>query len=330
MKRLSPINIPGLTATVAPVSELLEAGVKRWRLYSDDLDAPLWGTRAAPNVDGRTLETRVEALRILLTEGQFISRRSAARCLGIPTPPPPSWEKPLLKHGRGLPKRLLVAGEVPTNPLLEVGAIRPRRAPMRAGLSWHQLRPNVLKEMPAAPHWLPAPEDVWALLGAVCSVDDLIVAGDHLISTTRRSEGAKCTLEQLTCAADRFTGCVGVGKLRVALPQVRAEVASPAETWCRLLIVRAGLPEPVTNCSVPVEGRVLHADLGYPQWRIAIEYDGAYHFEGGARQAKFDNDRHERMRDAGWYVLVVTSIDQERPQGFLARLARAIERAQLG
>lgn len=73
---------------------------------------------------------------------------------------------------------------------------------------------------------------------------------------------------------------------------------------------------------------MLHADLGYPQWRIAIEYDGMYHFENGAKQLKFDAARYERMREAGWTVLQLTSLDLKAPREFLDRLAKAIARAR--
>lgn len=308
MRRLTPINAPGLTAGVVRVSDLREAGVKRWRCYANDLDVPVRGTRAHPNVDGTSWEARASGLQLLLSEGQFISRRSAARLLEIPIP----WEP-------ADPNRLVQ---------FEVGAIRSRRPPEMRSVIGHQVQPGVLSEVPAAPYWLPTPADVWALMGGVVGVDDLIIAGDHLISKVRKNPTPGCTFEQLAEAVGRFKGSRGIGRLRAALPHVRDGVASPPETQVRLFVVRAGFPEPLPHCPVPTPGRILHADLGYPQWRIAIEYDGAYHFENGADQAKFDIERCERMRDAGWEVLNLTSHDLRNPKPFLARLARKIEGAR--
>lgn len=309
MRQLSPIQLPDPTVKVVRLQDLRAAGAKRWRCYGSDLDIPMRGTRSLAHADGTSWEVRMAALQLLLSSGQFVSRCSAAQLLSIPVPA--AWQP----------------GRTSRSIKLEVGAFRPRRPPQRKGVTGHQVRRGLLNTMPSAPDWLPDPADVWALMGAVVRVDDLIIAADHLISTVRRQRTPGCTFEQLADAVERFKGCQGIGRLKEALLYTRAGVASPPETKMRLSVVRANLPEPITNCPVLTPERELRADLGYPQWRIAIEYDGAYHFAGGAAQAKFDNDRCERMRDAGWVVLRVTSLDLQNPRPFLVRLRRAIERA---
>jgi len=100
------------------------------------------------------------------------------------------------------------------------------------------------------------------------------------------------------------------------------------ESRLRLLILAAGFSEPETSCPVPVAGEILHADLGYRELKIAIEYEGSYHFEGGAEQARRDIARHEAMRAAGWNVLLVTALDMRDPRNFLSRLVAALGAAQ--
>lgn len=78
---------------------------------------------------------------------------------------------------------------------------------------------------------------------------------------------------------------------------------------------------------MPTAGRELHADLGYPRLRIAIDYEGAYHFENGTEQARRDVERYEAMVAAGWRVLRVTALDLRDPSSFLKRLADAIAEA---
>ena len=308
MRRLTPIHAPSLSAEVVRVRELREVGVKRWRLNAADLGIPTYGIRAAPGVEGAAWATRVAGIQLVLSKGQFISRCSAARLLLFPLP----WR---------------LSGRAPQVPI-EVGAVRPRRPPERRGVTGHQVQPGVLRSSPSAPDWLPDPADVWGLLGAVLGVDDLIIVGDHLVSQVRRAPGPGCTPADLLDTVSRFAGAQKIDRLRQALQQVRTGVASPSETLTRLAIVRAGLPEPVTQCLVATTERTYHADLGYPQWCIAIEYDGQYHFEGGDAQLNFDNERREAMQDAGWVVLSVTSVDLRDPTKFLRRLRRAIARAR--
>lgn len=255
---------------------------------------------ALPDADPESFQTRVAAVRLKLRPGMLFSRRTAAALLGIPAPAPD---------------------------LIDVAAIRPRRPPERPQVRGHQLGSQTLIRLPDPPAWLPEYVDAWATLAAVCSVDELVMAGDFLVSGSSRWDEPHCSIADLRAAVRRFRGCVGVTKLGAAVELIRSGVESPAETLTRLTIIRSGLPEPRTCCPVPVSGRVLHSDLGYPRLKIAIEYEGEYHFSGGVEQARRDLARAEAMRDAGWRVLYLTALDLRDPREFLARLAREIRAA---
>ncbi|SMX77810.1 Protein of unknown function (DUF559) [Brevibacterium antiquum] len=92
-----------------------------------------------------------------------------------------------------------------------------------------------------------------------------------------------------------------------ALEMMREGVDSPRETWLRLWLINHGFPEPVIHpairCSV-VPG-VLHPDLGYPEKKVAIEYEGDHHRSSDAQFAA-DNRRLEALNAAGWTVLRVS------------------------
>lgn len=298
MRRLQPIQLPGANSPVARVSDLRAAGVPHNRLYASDQARPIYGVASLEGVDPTSFATRVAATQTLLKAGTFLSRRTAARMLGLPV-------------DRGSER-------------IDVGGVRPEMPPRRAGMAPHQIRPGQLSELPQGPNWLPQPADAWALLGAVSTVDELVVAGDFVLSGPTRFAPALCRLEDLTAAVARFAGTKGASRLREALPLLRTGVESPAESRIRLQIVRAGLPAPQTCCPVPTVFRVYHADLGYARWKIAIEYQGEYHYTGGLEQARRDNERHEAMRAAGWRVLFATAHDLRDPRNFLARLAEAI------
>ena len=68
----------------------------------------------------------------------------------------------------------------------------------------------------------------------------------------------------------------------------------------------AGLPAPVPQCAVVVDGEEFHLDAAYPQQRIGIEYQG---FDVHRTRSAFDADhRRDRLLTlAGWSVLYFTS-----------------------
>jgi hypothetical protein len=110
----------------------------------------------------------------------------------------------------------------------------------------------------------------------------------------------------------------------VALVEPLSE--SPMESRLRTLLVNAGFEVPVPqylvrNARGDVVGR---ADFAYPEHRIIVEYDGAFHWE----QRREDDRRRDAMRALGWTVLVASRADYyEHPQAFLAQLRRAFAAA---
>jgi very-short-patch-repair endonuclease len=96
------------------------------------------------------------------------------------------------------------------------------------------------------------------------------------------------------------------------------------ETRLRLLLMRAGLPEPELNPAVPVDGRVLHPDLLYRPWALVLEYEGDGHRTDPTAWRR-DISRREALQSAGYRVLQVHSDDlRVDPQCLVARVSRAI------
>ena len=48
-------------------------------------------------------------------------------------------------------------------------------------------------------------------------------------------------------------------------------------------------------------------DFAWPQAKVALEYEGAYHFEDG--QIARDDERVDRLRAAGWIVIRISAAD---------------------
>lgn len=82
---------------------------------------------------------------------------------------------------------------------------------------------------------------------------------------------------------------------------------SPMETRLRYLLVSAGLSRPTAQHVIrDASGNfVARLDLAYLGHRLAIEYDGAFHWE----QRGEDDRRRDAVRALGWTVLVVSAAE---------------------
>jgi very-short-patch-repair endonuclease len=89
------------------------------------------------------------------------------------------------------------------------------------------------------------------------------------------------------------------------LDQVEPLSESPMETRMRVELVRSGLPRPIAQFEVKDARGVLagRVDLAYPEHKLAVEYDGAWHWE----QRMEDERRRARIRALGWEVLVYSA-----------------------
>lgn len=132
---------------------------------------------------------------------------------------------------------------------------------------------------------------------------ELVQAAEHLIHKEHTTYGQlQAYLEQ--CHLD------GVVRARRVFAYVRERVESPMETLVRLALVFARLPEPEPNPDIlDGAGRfVARCDLVFWQWRVIVEYDGAWH-ERSRKQRARDRTRREALERLGWTVIVVLEDD---------------------
>ena len=161
-------------------------------------------------------------------------------------------------------------------------------------------------------HGLPltSPGQTFHDLAVDLSLVDVVVLGDAFVRAGPVTPG------DLVDAACRLGGPGTLAAGRAAA-YVRAGVDSAMETRLRLLLVLAGLPEPVVNVPVRDEltGRVRYRlDLAYPELKIAIEYDGRQHAES-TEQWRWDVQRREELEADGWRLVVVLASDVYRSPG---------------
>jgi hypothetical protein len=127
------------------------------------------------------------------------------------------------------------------------------------------------------------------------------------------------------------SGRPGVTRLRAALalrsPHRRVP-ESERETLLLEVMAQFGLPMPVPQLEVrDTDGRLLaRVDAGYPEHRIAIEYDSdQIHTEPDALAR--DNRRRNRLMAAGWTVIAARNQDIQSEGGdFCRTVAAALNR----
>lgn len=313
---MSRTALPPSLGDTFGVSDAKAAGVSTSRLRRGDLHRPFHGVRSLITLDAARADRfgapigvaerdhlhRAQAFAARMGEHEFFSHVTAAVIWGIPVP------------------MSLVTGPV------HVSVLSPRRLPRSRGVRGHQARECSTKVTldPWTDLRVTTPATTWATLGAlITDLRDLVAAGDGAIRTWRR-DAALASIEALQAAAEAGRR-VGVRRLREALPLLRTRSASRPETRVRLELVWAGLPEPELNYDIIHAGeRIACVDLAYPQFKVALEYEGEHHLVDPVQWAR-DIARYERLAQAGWTVLRITKGEAfTEPEFLVERVRRAL------
>lgn len=196
----------------------------------------------------------------------------------------------------------------------------------------------------------PSPPGILIHTGAIAD-DELQVVGDMNCTSVARTcydigrrqplgtaiiridallNSARCTVDDVMTITDRYPGARGIRRLRKALDLVDAGAESPQETRLRLLLVRGGLPRPVTQIPVADEwGRVRRRiDMGWPEWMVGIEYDGDQHWSNPEIHES-DIERLEFLAAKGWTIVRVSARQlRYRQPEILARVRSALKHSR--
>jgi hypothetical protein len=138
-----------------------------------------------------------------------------------------------------------------------------------------------------------------------------------------RSGATGVTGAGVAALAPRYGGARGLRRLRIALSLMDAGAQSPKETWLRLLLVDAGLPNPTTQIMVHDGDHIplAYLDMGWEEFKVAAEYDGDHHRSDRRQYAK-DIGRAEVVSDLGWTVVRVIAGDH--PVDVIRRVRKAL------
>lgn len=153
---------------------------------------------------------------------------------------------------------------------------------------------------------LSAPTTVFLELADTLDLVALVTLGDSIV---RMGWATPESLREL-CSTFRGDGAV---QAREAAALVRAGVDSRPESRLRLILVFGGLPEPTVQLEVRDESGILlfRFDLGYREYLLAAEYDGAGHRASDEQWGK-DLQRREVVATDGWLSTVFLKEDVYR------------------
>ncbi|SDN55735.1 Transcriptional regulator, AbiEi antitoxin, Type IV TA system [Geodermatophilus sp. DSM 45219] len=237
------------------------------------------------------LTTRCRAWRLVLPGDVAFGLGTAARLYGAPIDEPPTVHV-VVPSRRQLPRRAGVT--VHERLLAEEDVVVTGGLPLTSG-------PQTFLDLAAR---LPPAE--------------LVAVGDALLRAGEMDAGS---LARRLERADRVRGVV---RARECAPRLDGRAASRPESLVRHWLVTSDLPDP--QVQVPVCDRwgraVVHADLGYPEWEVALEYDGRQH--AGPGQFGRDVDRYSLMAADGWLVLRFAARHLGGPVVVVERTRRAL------
>jgi Protein of unknown function (DUF559) len=154
------------------------------------------------------------------------------------------------------------------------------------------------------------------------------------VATLERTADAVATLDgmlrsralDLSDIAALLAGAPGRWRAQRAQRALRladGRAQSPPESWVRVACHLSGLPAPVPQYEVHEGGRWLaQVDLAWPEAKLVVEYEGAYHFDG--LQIVKDDRRYDRLIAAGWRVIRLSSVDLRELDAVVARIRAAL------
>lgn len=245
--------------------------------------------------------TRCRAVLAVLGKGVVLSHVTALRLLGVEVP-----------HRLADDDRIHV---VTTS-----AAERPRRSGVVAHHTRQRLDVIHVRGMP-----ITSPAQTWVQVSVGLLPDDVVVLGDAMM----RRKHPLVTTGELTAVAERTHKVKGIVLAREQIPRMRPRTDSSTETRTRLVLTGSGLPCPLVNEPILDEagGFLALPDMQYPQWRIAIEYDGDLHRTDKVTWRR-DVTRYRRLAAHSWTAIRVVADDLRDPTELLTSVRSAIRAAE--
>ena len=283
------------------VAEGLAAGCTRDRLRGRDLDFPARSIRIPRGRDTSLVDLCRPYLELL--PGAVASHTTAARI-----------------HGLILPGRLLA------DPALHLSRPPAAAVPRRRSVHGHRLALTAAEMAAVSGIAVTSVARTWLDLAGLLSLEELVVAGDQIVSEHHRSFGPPrrpvLALAHLQSYLASKEYVPHLRRARAALALVRVGVDSPPETWLRLLLHQRGLPKFTPDhplCDAHGQPRIW-TDLACEQYRTCLEYDGGHHLT--PEQQSSDHLRDLATAELGWHQVKISRLDVHRGPDFVVAKVR--------
>lgn len=297
----SPKPLPPSLSGPFLVSEARDLGFTDRRLRASDLRTPGRGIRVPRTAEADGVDFAASCRPYLgLLPDAVLSHTTAARLHGMPLP---------ASYGR--------------DPVLHLARPPEKPAARRRNIRCHRLAlgPDDVVS-PCQGIRATSPARTWFDLAGMLALPALVAAGDWLVSEHGRSYGSpRVAVVPLADLQEYVLGMrrvPGIRMARRALDLLRVGVDSPQETYVRLMLHHAGLPEFGPNLPLlDASGRpVVWTDLGCPAYRTCVEYDGEHHLT--REQQLRDHNRDLLVRELGWHQVKISIGDLRRGSGWVA------------
>lgn len=231
--------------------------------------------RTGPDATRSTTLARAVATHRRLTADHVFSHMTAAACWGLPLWDEPTTTHVLVRHGPSADRDPLVTRHQGLPPEAEVT--------VRAGLPVTTLERTLV--------------DCARLLAPL---PGMVVADAALRAGADRAAAAELL--------GRLIGHRGVVLARSILVLADDGAESPGESATRFVLLRDGWPIPTTQLEVDTRIGRFWTDLGWPELRLLLEYDGRTKYLSADDLAR-EKRRHDAIVETGSRLLRVTKED---------------------
>ena len=107
---------------------------------------------------------------------------------------------------------------------------------------------------------------------------------------------------------DELGAARGVARARAVIEVADDGAESPGESAMRFVVLRDGLPRPMTQIPVTTDLGVFWADAGWDEWKVLLEYDGRSKYTDPEAMIR-EKRRQDALLETGARVLRVTKED---------------------